>query len=176
MKYDSVLVLIALLVAVVAAIFDVREHRIPNLLTYPAMLAGVLLRWMWLGRAGLISAVEGVLVAGGVMLVFYAVRAMGAGDVKLMAAIGSFVGPHTSLMVLIGTGICGGVLGIIYVLYRGRMVATLKNTLSVLRFHAWAGLKAHPEFNLDNPATLRLPYGLAIALGTLFTFVTIWWR
>ena len=46
----------------------------------------------------------------------------------------------------------------------------------MLRFHAWAGLQAHPDLNLDNPATLRMPYGLAIALGMLYTFLAMWWR
>jgi len=110
------------------------------------------------------------------MLVFFMVRAMGAGDVKIMAAIGSFVGPRDAVTVLLATAICGGVLAIAYALYRRRMVSTLKNVGSVLRFHAWAGVQAHPELNLDNPTALRMPYGLAIALGTLYAFAAVWWR
>jgi len=45
-----------------------------------------------------------------------------------------------------------------------------------MKFHAWGGLHAHPQFNLDNPAALRMPYGLAIAVGTLYTFLTATWR
>ena len=59
---------------------------------------------------------------------------------------------------------------------RRRLVATLKNMGSVLIFHSWSGLKTHPELNLDNPSALRMPYGLAIATGTLYAFLTIWWR
>lgn len=140
------------------------------------MVVGVASRGILLGKAGLISAVEGLFLAGGIMFLFYVVRAMGAGDVKLMAAVGSFIGPHQVIIALLATGIGGGVLGIVYTIYRGRFTATLKNVGSVLKFHAWAGLQPHPEFNLDNPATLRLPYGVAIAAGTLFTFVTLWWR
>ena len=56
------------------------------------------------------------------------------------------------------------------------MMSTLKNVGAVLRFHAWAGAQAHPELNFDNPAALRMPYGLAIALGTLYMSVIVWWR
>ncbi len=110
------------------------------------------------------------------MFLFFMVRAMGAGDVKIMAAIGALVGPRQAVDVLLATAICGGVLAIAYALYRRRMISTLKNVGSVLRFHAWAGVQAHPELNLDNPATLRMPYGLAIALGTLYAFAAVWWR
>ena len=79
-------------------------------------------------------------------------------------------------MVLLATAICGGVLAIIYAIYRRRFGATLRNVGSVLAFHSWSGLKAHPELNLDNPSALRMPYGLAIATGTLYAFLTIWWR
>jgi prepilin peptidase CpaA len=180
---ESVLLhLLAVVLAVTAAIFDLRQHRIPNWLTYPGMLIGLVARWVvyrhdsFLGWKGLASGFAGLLLAGGVMFIFFAVRAMGAGDVKIMAAIGAFVGPGTAVSVLLATAICGGVLAIGYALYRKRMVKTLKNLASVLRFHAWAGVQAHPEVNLDNPEALRMPYGLAIALGTLYAFAMVRWR
>lgn len=176
MGRDSTLLLsIALVLAIIAAVWDVRQRRIPNWLTYPGIGLGVALRGLLFGWKGLGSAIEGCLLAGGIMFLFYAVRAMGAGDVKLMAAIGSLVGPKHSVVVLLATAICGGIMAIVYAVYRGRMWATLKNVGSVLRFHAWAGLQAHPDLNLDNPETLRMPYGLAIAAGTLYAFLAIWW-
>ncbi len=176
MDRDIALLIVALALAITAAVFDVQQHRIPNWLTYPGMVSGIVLRGVLFGWKGLGSAVEGFAFAGGVMLLFYAVRAMGAGDVKLMAAIGSLLGPRQSVVVLVATAICGGVLAIGYALYRGRMWATIKNVGSVLRFHAWAGLRAHPELNLDNPTALRMPYGLAIAAGTLYALLLMWWR
>lgn len=174
MDRASYLVFFALLLALAGAVIDLREHRIPNWLTYPGILIGIALRGALLGwKAGLLSALAGCLLAGGIMFLFYAVRAMGAGDVKIMAAIGAFIGPKGAVGVLLATAICGGVLAIVYALYRHRMLSTLKNMFSVLRFHAWAGVQSHPEFNLDNPAALRMPYGLAIALGTLYGFVAI---
>jgi len=178
MGRDSILLFIALAVAIIAAVWDIKQRRIPNWLTYPGIGLGVVLRGLLFrseGWKGLGSAVAGCLLAGGIMFVFFAVRAMGAGDVKLMAAIGSLVGPKHSIVVLLATAICGGVMAIVYALYRRRMWTTLQNVGSVLRFHAWAGLQAHPELNLDNPETLRMPYGLAIAAGTLYALLAFWW-
>jgi prepilin peptidase CpaA len=175
MGRDSTLLLIALALAVIAAFWDIKQRRIPNWLTYPGIGLGFVLRGLLFGWKGLGSAVTGCLFVGGIMFLFYAVRAMGAGDVKLMAAIGSVVGPRQGVVVLLATAICGGIMAIIYAVYRGRMWATLKNVGSVLRFHAWAGLQAHPDLNLDNPKTLRMPYGLAIAAGTLYAFLATWW-
>ena len=176
MNRDLYLLFLALTLALVGAIIDTQQHRIPNWLTYPGLVLGLGLRSLLFGWKGLLSSLAGCLLAGGVMFLFYVVRAMGAGDVKLMAAIGALVGPSEATAVLLATAIFGGVLAIAYALYRRRMIATLKNVGSVLRFHAWAGAQAHPELNLDNPSALRMPYGVAIALGTLYAFVAVWWR
>ena len=175
MLREYVLLFIALTVALIAAVIDVRQHRIPNWLTYPAMVVGLILRGVFFGWKGLGSAALGCLLLGGIMFVFYVVRAMGAGDVKLMGAIGALVGPSHGVVVLLATAIFGGIFALGYAAFRGRMRTTVKNMCSVLLFHARTGLQAHPELNLDNPATLRLPYGLAIAAGTLYAFVALRW-
>src|SRR5271157_1199791 len=176
MNPNLVLGVDALMVATVGAVIDVRQHRIPNWLTYPAIGMGIVLRWFFFGWRGLGSAVAGCLLAGGIVFLFYLVRAMGAGDVKLLAAIGSLVGPSDAVVVLAATAISGGVLALLYVIFRRRVGATFRNVGSVLTFHYRSGLRAHPELNLDNPSALRMPYGLAIATGTLYAFLTIWWR
>lgn len=176
MNRESYLLIAALTLAVIAAVIDVQQHRIPNWLTYPGILLGLALRGVLFGWKGLAGATTGLLLAGGIMFLFYMVRAMGAGDVKLMAALGALVGPREAITVLLATAIFGGVLAIGYAIYRRQIGSTLKNVGSVLRFHAWAGLQAHPDLNLDNPTALRLPYGLAIALGTLYTSLVMWRR
>ena len=176
MDRASFLIFAALLLALTGAVTDLRQRRIPNWLTYPGIVLGLALRGVLFGWKGLLSALAGCLLAGGIMFLFYAVRAMGAGDVKIMAAIGALVGPHEAVGVLLATAISGGILAIVYALYRRRMISTLRNVGSVLRFHAWAGVQTHPEVNLDNPEALRMPYGLAIALGTLYAFVAVLWR
>ncbi|HEY4959583.1 MAG TPA: A24 family peptidase [Terriglobales bacterium] len=176
MNPDVVLFPIAFALAATGAFVDVRERRIPNWLTYTGIVVGFVLRGLLLGWKGMGSALAGCLLAGGIFLLFYVVRAMGAGDVKLVAAIGSLLGPTDALVMLLATAICGGVMAAAYAAYRRQVRSTLINVGGALQFHAQAGLQAHPELNLDNPATLRMPYGLAIAAGTLYVFLAMGWR
>jgi len=176
MNADVLLGFDALAAAVTAAIVDARERRIPNWLTYPTIATGVVLRGCFYGWRGVGTAVAGCLFAGGTVFLFYLVRVMGAGDVKLLAAIGCLLGPLDAVVVMAATAIAGGVLALIYVFVRQRFGATLRNTGIVLWFHCARRLQPHPELNLDNPVALRMPYGLAIATGTLYAFLAICWR
>jgi prepilin peptidase CpaA len=176
MNPELLLLIDALAIAIAAAVIDVQQRRIPNWLTYSAIGMGVLLRAFYFGWQGLFTALCGCLLAGGIVFIFYVVRAMGAGDLKLLAAIGTIVGPRQALIVLMGTALAGGVMALIYAAYRGQLWVTLANVGAVMKFHAVSGLKPHPEANLDNPEALRMPYGLAIAVGTLYAFVTAGWR
>ncbi len=173
MNSAQIIPVLAAAVAVLAAISDVKARRIPNLLTYPAMVAGLLLQCVLHGWRGLLLGAGGGLLFGGVFLLFYVVRAMGAGDVKLAAALGCIVGWPATVPVMIETALAGGVLAIIFMILSGRIVETLRNTLWVAGFHLQHGLQAHPTINLDNPTAVRMPYGLAFAVGTLFWAVSL---
>lgn len=155
-------------VSVVAAITDIHDRRIPNRITYPAMATGLALETASSGWHGLAAGLEGGLLFGGVFLVFHMIRAMGAGDVKLAAALGCILGPAGSWQVMFATALAGGVLAIVVMVVSGRVMHTLRSTLGVVGFHALHGLRTHPVANLDNPAALRMPYGLAFAAGTLY--------
>jgi prepilin peptidase CpaA len=155
-------------VAVTAAITDVRGRRIPNRLTYPAMIAGLAVQAATHGWRGMLLSVGGALLFGGCFLLFHLVRAMGAGDVKLATALGCIVGVAASWQVMFTTAMAGGALAILVMVFTGRIMPTLRSTLGVVGFHAAHGLRTHPVVNLDNPAAVRLPYGLAFAAGTLY--------
>ena len=164
-------------VAITAAVVDVQERRIPNWLTYSAMIAGIALQTIFHHLLGFLQSIEGGLLFGGIFLLFYVVRAMGAGDVKLAAALGCLVGPSASFKVMTATAIAGGALAIVIMIFKGRVVETLRNTLHITIFHARHGLKEHPTVNLKNPKAARMPYGLAFALGTLYwSLVPVLWR
>jgi len=167
---------LAVAVGICAAITDVKTRRIPNRLTYSAMVAGLVLQGILYGWSGLLLSVEGGLLFGGVFLLFYLVRAMGAGDVKLAAALGSIVGVSATLPVMLATALAGGALAVCFMVLSGRVVETLRNTLWVTGFHVKHGLQVHPVVNLDNPAGLRMPYGLAFAAGTAYWVLSLgWW-
>lgn len=160
--------ILAVAVSVTAAVTDIRNRRIPNRLTYPAAIAGILLQIVTHGWRGLLLSLGGALLFGGVFLLFHIARAMGAGDVKLAIALGCIVGLPGSVQVMLATTLAGGALAVIYMVISGREVQTLRNTLSVIAFHARHGLRAHPLLNLENPAALRMPYALAFATGSLY--------
>ena len=156
---------------------DVRERRIPNRLTYPAALVGLVANLALHGWKGLLLALAGGLFFGGLFFMFYVLRTMGAGDVKLAAALGFIVGLEASVQVMLATAISGGIFAIVQMIRARRIGQTLRNTISVAGHHARHGMQMHPEVNLDNPKAMRMPYGLAFAGGTIYWAVSSWlWR
>jgi prepilin peptidase CpaA len=177
MTFGQVVPAVAVAVAVCAGVIDVRERRIPNRLTYSGIALGFVLQTMLHGWNGLLLSAGGILLFGGVFLLFFVVRAMGAGDVKLAAALGSIVGSPSTLSVMFATAAAGAALAVLFMAASGRLVETLRSTWSVSAFHLQHGLQRHPLVNLDNPTGLRMPYGLAFALGTVYWAVSsAFWR
>jgi len=158
----------AAVVAVVGAIPDVRGGRIPNLLTYGGLLSALAVRSFVIGWLGLKSGLIGVLAAGGIFYLLFLVGGMGGGDVKLMGAVGAWAGASETVALLIATALAGGVLALVYMVHHKRVLATLGNTLELFRHHLTSGLRPHPVLNVREPGMIRLPYGLAIALGALY--------
>ena len=110
------------------------------------------------------------LLGGGVFFLFFLVRGMGAGDVKLMTAIGIWAGLQRLVVIMVVTALAGGILALGYMVVRKRGLGTLRNLGALLRFHVVAGLAPHPEINLENPQAIRVPYALAIAAGTFYAY------
>lgn len=168
---DAVFAYAAMGVALVAAAWDIRTARIPNLLTYPALAGGLLLHLLLAGFAGLGTGLLGILVAGGIFFPFWLLRTLGAGDVKLMGALGAFAGPAMALQIVIATALAGGVLALFLALFRRRLRSTFTNLGELLRFHAIFGAAVHPRINFEHPEAIRMPYGVAIAAGTVYVCV-----
>jgi prepilin peptidase CpaA len=166
----------ALIVAGLGGVADVLTRRIPNLLTYPVMLVAIVGRSALYGWHGLGSALAGGFIGGGAFLIFYLLHAMGAGDVKLIAAIGCLVGPSAAIEIVLASAIAGGIFAVIYALWQGRLRAVLVNLLDLIKFHAVAGAEMHPSLNLSNPQAARLPYGIAIAAGVLYSVLAFYRR
>lgn len=176
MHMSQLIPVAAVVVTLIAAITDGRGRRIPNRLTYPAIIVGLVLQSVAYGWHGLLAGLLGGLLFGGIFLMFHLLRAMGAGDVKLATALGCILGPNDSWQVLFTTALAGGVLAIFVMIFTGRVIHTLRSTLGVVGFHASHGLRIHPVVNLDNPSAARMPYGLAFAAGTLYwaVFMHLW--
>lgn len=166
----------AVIAALLGAYFDVISARIPNRLTYPAIISGLVLRLIILGWRGLGSGVLGLLLCGGLFFVLFAIRALGGGDVKLMATVGAWVGVGHTGTALIICAIAGGIIAMGYVVFQKRYKTTFSNVASIMKFHAVSGVKQHPELNLSSAKAVRMPYGLAIAAGAVGTLITTIWK
>jgi prepilin peptidase CpaA len=162
--------------ALLGAYFDVTSARIPNRLTYAAMLTALLLRLGLLGWRSCLEGLAGLLVCGGLFFVLFMIHAMGGGDVKMMAAVGAWVGLRNSGTALIVCALAGGLIALGYVVVLRRYRTTLTNLVSLVRFHSMRGAQQHPELNLSNAGAVRMPYGVAIAAGAVGTLISTVWK
>jgi prepilin peptidase CpaA len=159
----------SLLCATLSAVYDVRSRRIPNFITLPSIALGLLLHAVCGGWRELATAAAGGLICGLIFFVFYLAGGMGAGDVKLITATGCIAGLSLIGHLLIFTALAGGVMSIGLALYRRQLVETWHNMHALAVHHRIMGLTPHPQFNISNERTLRLPYALAIAAGSGFS-------
>ena len=159
-------------VLVLAAIIDGRELRVPNWLTYPLALAGLAFVTAFGGAGGLLSGVEGLALGLALLLPLYAIGGMGAGDVKLLAAAGAWVGPWHILGAFVATGLVGGVMAL----------AMIARSGAFARHRAQFGMIAGEIATIRSPSRLSeiaaarksrmllLPYGIPLAFGSIAYF------
>jgi prepilin peptidase CpaA len=169
--------IVLLAVLLVAAIYDVRFRRIPNWVTVPGVVLGLALNAFLydplgglFSLAGLLVSLRGLGLAFVVYLVLYIVRAMGAGDVKLMAAVGALVGWQDWFAIFFITAILGGVMGAILIVSRGRIAKTLSN-ISFIFGEMLHGRPAHikrEELDARSPKAFGLAHGAVIAVAAVF--------
>jgi prepilin peptidase CpaA len=155
--------------ALVGSVFDVKSRRIPNFVTVPAFLLGLAMHLALGGWRQLLTSLAAGVICGLVFLVFYVAGGMGAGDVKLIMAVGCIAGLSHVAYLLVLTALSGGVMALVLALAYGRLQQTIMNVGELATHHSHEGLQPHPDLNLGNAATLRLPYALAIAGGSLLT-------
>lgn len=155
--------------ALAGSFCDVKSRRIPNLVTVPCFVSGLLLHLVLGGWKQMLLALAAGTICGVVFVLFYIAGGMGAGDVKLIMAVGCIAGLSHIVYILTLTAIAGGVMALGLALIRGRLQETLLNLGELITHHRQMGLQPHPELNLSNARTLRLPYALAIAGGCILT-------
>jgi prepilin peptidase CpaA len=178
-ELNPILLGLAVALALLAGWTDWRSRRIPNWLTVPGFVIGVLANALLNGVAGLNASLLGAGLGLLLLLPFVFLRSLGAGDWKLAGALGAFVGPAAMVDLLMGSIFVAGIMAVGLVIYKRRFMETLRNIGRLLA----AMLTLHmpsAEVSLDNPQSLKVPYGVALALTTLlFGVVSIFgarWR
>lgn len=161
---QSILIIVLTTLLITAIYMDLRWSRIPNWLTFSAMGIGIVIHTWISGLQGTLTSLAGLAVGMGLFLIPYACKAIGAGDVKLMAAIGSMVGPSGVLSVAVLSALTGGLYALGAMGYQWGLVATSRK-LAFATYGAFVTSGATGVGNLQLPFKLR--YGLAIAAGTL---------
>jgi prepilin peptidase CpaA len=156
-----------IVVLLTAVVTDLRSYRIPNWLTVPAMACGLLIHTLLNGQSGLIMSLEGLGLGLGLFLVFYVMGGMGAGDVKLMAAVGSILGPEGVLAAAVVTGLLGGVYAVATMIGHWGFGETVQRIQTMLLMRSMPLETASPE------AQPQLRYALVIGLGTLLSQLVI---
>ena len=161
-------ILLALIV-LTAGVYDIRWRRIPNWATLAGVVFGVGLNTFLYETGGLWLSLKGMGLALLVYFPLYAIRAMGAGDAKLMAAVGSLVGPMNWLGIFLLSAVLGGVFGLLLILTTGRTRKTFANVGFLVRQLAFfrAPYMEKEELDVRNPKAVGLPHGAVIALGSL---------
>ena len=171
MNTHQLMWILAVILVLIAGWVDWRTRRIPNWLTVSGFLFGIATNSLLAGWQGAKSSVEGAGLALLLLLPLVLLRAFGAGDWKLMAAVGAFLGPVLCLFVLFGSILVSGLMAIVEVMRRGRALTTFRNMLVLVGGFFSFGLRAHPEISLDNANLIRLPFGVAVAVATLGCFL-----
>ena len=161
----------ALLTAGVACVTDLQRRRIPNVLTFGSAAMALVFHAASGGVADLGAAASGCLIAGGIFFLPFALGGMGAGDVKLLAALGAWFGPADAVSLVVATAIAGAVLAFAVAYLYGYLWQALVN-LRLMLSHWWVvGLRPVDGLTLAGSSGPRLAYAVPIFLGTV---VTVW--
>jgi len=155
---------------VAAMISDVQTRRIPNGLVLAGLAFALVLR----ATAGtaVIDGVIGAFLAFAIVLPLFALRALGGGDAKLIAALGAFTGPSGLLDVLLASAVAGGVLGVVVALRRGVLLPVVLGAKDLIA-HGLSFGRSGERPTLDSRAAVTVPYGAAVATGSLFAWFVL---
>jgi prepilin peptidase CpaA len=162
----------AVLLSVVAGWTDLRSRRIPNWLTVPGLIVGIAANTVLSGWSGLTDSLLGAGLAMALLLPFWLLRSLGAGDLKFAVALGAFTGPGRLVNMLVVSVFVAGVMAMALVIYKRRFLQTLRNIGHILISLVTFRLPGS-HVTLDNPDALTIPKGVALAL-TVVLYGILW--
>ena len=163
----------AILLSLIAGYTDLRSRRIPNWLTVPGFVLGVTASTILGGWSGLKDSLLGTGLAFALLLPFWLLRSLGAGDLKYAAALGAYTGPGRLVDILIGSVFVAGVMALAVVIYKGRLLETIRNIGHILVSLVTFRLPGS-HVTIDNPGALTIPKGVALAVTVVL--YGLFWR
>ncbi len=169
LSMPTILKLVLLSMVLAAGIYDVRFRKIPNWLNLSGIVLGLGLNILLFKGHGLTAAALGLICALAVYLPLYLIRGMGAGDVKLMAAVGAIAGPQNWIWIFVATALAGGIISLVVIAVKKRWSRTFSNLgvilPELLRFRLPSN--SEPRLDIRHADALRLPHAVSIAVGSL---------
>jgi len=164
---DIYLNLFLIIVLLIALAIDMRIFKIPNMLTYPAMAAALIFHAVLNGMSGFLFSMLGLIAGLGILLGPFLLGFMGAGDVKLIGAVGAALGVRGVVNACIFTALAGGILAIVLLLVHNRNFKFVSSYAAALS----ASIGERRVIGVPSSAGKKpkVYYGLAIAVGTLYT-------
>lgn len=166
--------LLPALFAAIAGFTDWRSRRIPNWLTIGGLVLGIGVNSLTRGWLGAKDSLLGAGLGLVLLLPFVLMRSLGAGDWKLVGALGALLGPSPLITVLFAAVLVAGLMALILVIWKRRVGQTLRNIArifaAVFSFHL-----PGPEVSLDNPDALKIPFGVAAAIAVLLHTAGRFW-
>jgi prepilin peptidase CpaA len=164
----------AVLLSVIAAFTDLRSRRIPNWLTVPGFLLGVVLNTVVLGWGGCKNSLLGAGLGLALLLPFVLLNSLGKGDWKYAGALGAFTGPKLLIDILLGSIFVAGAMALALVIYKRRLMETVRNIGHILISLVTFRLPGS-HVTLDNPNALKIPKGVALAMTVLLYCIAQAW-
>jgi prepilin peptidase CpaA len=162
-------------VALAAGYTDWSTRRIPNWLTVPGLLAGIALNAVAAGWPGTKDSLLGAGLGLALLLPFVVIRVLGAGDWKLVGALGACLGLQHLPVVLLVSVLVNGAMAIAMIIQKKRMLQTLRNFAHMLAAVFTLHLPG-PELTLDNPEAVKVPFGVAVAVAVVLCTARHAWR
>lgn len=167
----TILTIMLFIILAVAVVTDILYRKIPNAVTLPAVIFGLVCHTYLSGLDGFLFSAGGLFLGIGPLLVFYLMGMMGAGDVKLMGAVGSILGPAGVFQAFLFTAIIGGVYAIIVMAAKGQLMDFLKRIILSLKLSL---LTRRPQLlPAESKASSILCYGIAIGAGTVLSLFIV---
>ena len=167
MSETLAIIVLLLPLAIIITYYDVRYRRIPNAFVLATLTSGVAINLIFGGLTGLYQSLAGCALAFTLMFLLHVFGAMGAGDVKLFAAVGAVTGAPLVLQTFVVVILTGGLLAVITIARAGVVITTMQRVLQIFvgMLPGWE----MPKFAVPPDRRHTIPYGVAITIGSIIS-------